>query len=141
MIVMTDFEEVQEVFDSATEISVYDNGNKASFESGSENFQKILTAWQQQIKGSRQMPAYGVSLDNYTRKEMLKGLWVEFTFGKVLECNQMPFEKLLINVQKENQGLNLIRYLKKKGYDGRCFYLDFDNRDMSEFYAVISKIV
>ena len=68
---------------------------------------------------------------------MKKGLWVEFSFEKVLECNGMPFEKILVSVLKDSQGVNLIRYNTNCGYDGRCFYLDLIGKNMGNFYDLL----
>ena len=86
------------------------------------------------------MPAYGVSLDKKTVKAMKNGLWVEFDFGKLTEYNGMPFEKLLVEVGKEFYGFNIIRYTSERGYDGRCFYIDLVNKNMSDFYNILMDI-
>ena len=127
-------EEICEVFDSAEAVNVYYNGVKTVYSAGSEEYNKILAIWNKMIDGAHDMPAFGVSLDRYTKEEMKKGLWVEFGFGKVLECNGMPFEKLLVSVEKDSQGFNLIRYNTNCGYDGRCFYLDLVGKNMGNFY-------
>ncbi|MDE7082602.1 MAG: hypothetical protein K2O89_02735 [Clostridia bacterium] len=134
MIVM---EEIVEAFDSAETVSVYNDGDKTVYSSGEEEYAKILACWNEMIDGAHDMPAFGVSLDNYTRQEMKQGLWVEFDFGKVLECNGMPFEKLLISVKKSFQGFNLIRYNADCGYDGRCFYLDLVGKNMDNLYNLL----
>ena len=129
--------EIFEVFDEAEIINVYIGGVKTAYSAGEEEYKKILASWNEMIDGAHDMPAYGVSLDNLTRKEMKSGLWVEFDFGKVLDCNEMPFEKLLIKVEKDYYGFNLIRYNTNYGYDGRCFYLDLNGKNMGNFYDLL----
>lgn len=129
--------EIFEVFDEAEIINVYNDGIKTAYSSGEEEYKKILVSWNEMIDGAHDMPAYGVSLDNLTRKEMKSGLWVEFDFGKVLACNEMPFEKLLVKVEKDYYGFNLIRYNTNYGYDGRCFYLDLNGKNMGNFYDLL----
>ena len=91
------------------------------------------------IFGAHEMPAYGVSLNDETTKAMKSGVWAEFSFGRELSSGGMPYEKLLINVEPEWTGFNLIRYTAKHGYDGRCFYYDLVSKDMSSFYDCLTK--
>ena len=130
-------EEIHEVFDCADTINVYNGGAKTVYSSGGKEYSKILACWNDMINGAHDMPAFGVSLDRYTKEEMKKGLWVEFDFKKLLECNGMPFQKLLISVEKGAQGFNLIRYNSDVGYDGRCFYLDLVGKNMGKFYDLL----
>ena len=130
-------EEINETFDYAEIINVYNNGAKTSYFSGGKEYNEILACWNDMIDGAHDMPAFGVSLDNYTKEEMKKGLWVEFDFKKILECNGMPFEKLLVSVEKDSQGFNLIRYNSDYGYNGRCFYLDLVGKNMGNFYDLL----
>ncbi len=131
MVVM---EEICEAFDDAEKITVIKEGNEKSYLIGSYEYKMVSDAFGNLTEGSRQMPALGVSLNNETLKAKKQGVWVEFDFGKVLECCGMPFEKLLFEVKEEYYGFNLIRYTSKYGYDGRCFYLDLVDKNMSEFY-------
>ncbi len=130
-------EEIYEVFDCADIINVYNDGTKTVYSSGGKEYNKILACWNEMVSGAHDMPAFGVSLDSYIKEEMKKGLWVEFDFKKVLECNGMPFERLLISVEKDSQGFNLIRYNSDVGYDGRCFYLDLVGENMGKFHELL----
>ena len=134
---MVIMEEITEVFDYSEIINVYNDGAKTVYSSGDKEYNRILACWNDMTNGAHDMPAFGVSLDSYTKKEMKKGLWVEFDFGKTLECNGMPFEKLLVSVEKDSQGFNLIRYNLNCGYDGRCFYLDLVGKNMGNFYDLL----
>ena len=64
------------------------------------------------------MPAVGVSIDNLTREEMKSGSWIELEFDQCYIFNEMPFDALLIKVEKDNYGFNLIRRHNGK-YEGR----------------------
>ncbi len=132
--------EIQNVFTEAEEINVYNEGVKVTYSSENDNYKKILENWNSTIENSYQMPAFGVSINNYTVEEMKHGLWVEFCFGKQIERSQMPFEKLLVNVNKNYYGFNVIRYTSQRGYDGRCYYLDLNGNNMDNFYDFLSKL-
>lgn len=137
---MVIMEEIYEAFDSAEKINIYNEGTVITFGSGDKNYVKILGAWNELLKKSHQMPAFGVSLNDLTVAEMKKGLWVEFEFGKQTECGGMPFEKLLAEVKKDNYGFNIIRYTAEYGYDGRCVYIDLEGNNMGNFYDVLLNI-
>lgn len=128
--------ELNEVFDYAKEINIYYNGIKTFYRVGDDNFSKILTSWNSMLVGGHTMPAFGVSLNSQTIEGMQRGLWIEFKFEKQFEVNELPFKKLLINIQKDYTGFNIIRYNSQRGYDGRCFYYSLD-KDMSEVYNLI----
>lgn len=127
-------------FEQAENINIYNEGVITSYAAGSKQFGKILTSWTDMISQVHLMPAYGVSLNDYTLEALQKGLWVEFDFGKQLESEGMPYEKLLIQVAKGNYGFNLIRYNSVGGYDGRCFYYDLNGKSMGELYDLLLKI-
>lgn len=125
--------------DYAKSVSVYNDGESRIYKVGEDKFNLICTEWKSMIFGAHEMPAYGVSLNDETVKAMKSGVWAEFSFGRELSSGGMPYEKLLINVQPEWTGFNLIRYTAKHGYDGRCFYYDLVNKDMSSFYDCLIK--
>ena len=127
-------------FEQAENINVYNEGVITSYAAGSKQFGNILKCWTDMISQVHIMPAYGVSLNDYTLEALQKGLWVEFDFGKRLESDGMPYEKLLIQVAKGNYGFNLIRYNSVGGYDGRCFYYDLNGKSMGELYDLLLKI-
>lgn len=78
------------------------------------------------------MPALGVSLDEQTKQDMQQGLWLQFEYGDIKVCNELPFDTLLIHVEKDFTGLNVIRG-NQGNYWGRCFYLGLKS-DMNELY-------
>ena len=129
-----------EIFDNSSSIILYSEGASHKFHRGEEEYSRILQSWDELICDAIPMPAYGVSIDKLTREEMKSGKWVEFVFDGRCEFNEMPFEKLLVKVEDEYCGFNLIRYLPEDGYFGRCFYMQLDDKNMSKFSSVISKI-
>ncbi len=133
-------EELDNIFNEAEEIIVYDNDVKTSYKAGSPKYGEILESWNITISSAHQMPALGVSIDEYTRKELKSGIWLEFCFDTVYECCGMPFEKLLIGLDKEYYGFNLIRYTAEHGYEGRCFYLDLFGKNTNDLYDLLSNI-
>jgi len=134
------YEEIQQAFSQAQEIVVYSDGDKRTYESGDKEYTAVLDCWYGLLDKSRQMPAYGVSLDRETRKELEKGLWLEFIFDGSRKCFGMPFSKLLISVKAEHFGFNVIRYDVTRGYDGRCFYIDLDGKNMQSIYDLLLKL-
>ena len=127
-------------FTTAESLNVYNDGELTVIEKDDEKFDGIMVGWSRIVEGAHDMPAFGVSINNLTLKELNHGLWVEFVFGKKYESNGMPYEKLLINVQKDFYGFNLIRYTAESGYDGRCFYYDLVNKNMGDFYDLLLNI-
>lgn len=121
-------------------INVYHNGEKSTFYTDDSQFCQILTCWQDYLSTAREMPAYGVSLDQETKCAMQFGTWLEFEFADKNTYNGMPFEKLLVEINCDHSGCNLIRYNAIDGHDGRCFYLDFDHT-MQKLYQVLLQTI
>lgn len=129
--------ELENVFDNAEKINVYNDGAVNVYGNGEKAFDEILVGWKAMIDGAHEMPAFGVSIGRLTRQEMQKGVWTEFVFDREYEHNGMPFEKLLINVKKDYYGFNLVRYTAEHGYEGRCFYYDLVGKNMGNFYNIL----
>lgn len=140
MVNMVVMEEIYEVFDKSEKIAVYSDGVKCEYSPSDANFANILAKWNELITDSHRMPAYGVSINEYTLESLKSGLWVEFIFGKEYSCGGMPFQKLLVEVKEGFYGFNIIRYTKKYGYDGRCFYIDLNGKTMTDFYAFLADL-
>ncbi len=122
----------------AQSVKVYENGEASAYCVGERKFEEICVAWNGMRAGARQRPASGVRLNDETVHALNDGVWAEFVFDKELSADGMPFERLLVNVQPEWSGFNIVRYTAEYGYDGRCFYFDLAN-DMSGFYNVLIK--
>lgn len=133
-------EEVSEVFCYSENITIYQDGVSCEYVCGSDGYKQTLDGWLNLLEGSHQMPAFGVSINALTLKEREKGLWVEFGFKKEYEVSGLPFEKLLIEVNPDYYGFNIIRFTSDRGYDGRCFYIDLVNKNMADFYDILLKI-
>ncbi|MGN0814171.1 MAG: hypothetical protein ACI4MH_02950 [Candidatus Coproplasma sp.] len=134
------FDEIFESFKESEKINVYFNGKSKSYFSGSEEYSGIISNWYDMTEGARQMPAYGVSLNSEAQKAMKNGLWIEFIFSQACECSGMYFEKLLVEVQGEHTGFNVIRYNTKYGYDGRCYYIDLIGKNMAKLSKYLLQI-
>ena len=133
----TPFNTLPDVFDKSTNITIFKNGTEYSYFKGDDKFEILLSSLKTITKNSKDMPAFGVSLDNETKQEKLKGIWFELKFKNTLHFNDMPFDALLFKVEKDNSGFNLIR--KNNGtYDGRCFYLNL-NSNMGDLYKLINQ--
>lgn len=125
---------LEKMADYAKSVKVYNDGETEVYKVGEDKFNLICTEWNNMIFGAHEMPAFGVSLHRETVNAVQSGVWVEFSFGRELLSSGMPYEKLLVSVEPQNTGFNIIRYTAKHGYDGRCFYYDLVNKDMSSFY-------
>ncbi len=132
--------EIAKVIEEAKAAVVYKEGRAYLFEKGTDEFKNIVGSWEVMTEKALPMPAFGVSIDEHTRAEMKKGVWIEFVFGKEQVIQEMPFEKLLICCKEDFRGFNLIRYWDGK-YFGRCFYLDLREKSMQEFCDCLEKVV
>lgn len=123
----------------AKSVNVYINGATTAYIAGDDKFKEICAQWNNMLVGARQMPAFGVSLNGQTVKALKSGVWAEFVLKGQFSTDGMPYEKLLVNVQSEWTGFNIIRYTSERGYDGRCFYYDLIGKNMSDFYNCLVK--
>ena len=127
------------IISSAESVVVYTSGEKINIDRDNESFGLIVDEFLEMIDGGYDMPAFGVSLDTETRNVMSTGLWLEFVFDKTHEYNDMPFESLLIELNPEYSGFNLIRKANGK-YEGRCFYISLVDKDMSKLCLMVNSI-
>lgn len=126
-------------FKQANSITVYSNGETINYAKDNKQYVDILDFLKDICEGSREMPAYGVSLNEETKMEMQNGLWIELNFNKTKTHNEMPFDSLLIRVEKEYQGFNIIRG-QKGMYEGRCFHIYCPQNTMENLYNYLQKI-
>ena len=132
----TPLKELNQYFNASSEIIIYNNGvvhNCTKTESAT-----LLETLQQMLTNSHEMPALGVSLDNETRNELKNGLWLEFNYKTTQTYNEMPFDSLLIKVEPDNSGFNVLRKHDNL-YEGRCYYINLDC-NMSALYNKILEI-
>ena len=126
-------------FNICSAICVSYNGEEYVFENGSDEYDKIMSTALDFMKNSHEMPALGVSLDNETKSAKKTGLWLELKFNKTLNYLDMPFDSLLINIEKGNSGCNIIRG-NNGVYEGRCYYLNH-SKTMDTLYDNILSII
>ena len=106
-----------------SQIVVFNQGSTSVFNHNDDKFEMILNAFLNTIKNAIEMPAFGVSLHDETTSALKLGTWIEFVFDRPQSHNDMPFESLLVSVEPDHTGINLVRKQNGK-FDGRCFYLD-----------------
>ncbi len=126
----------QELFNEVQSIEIYNNGQQVKMtQSDLDDFEKIFC---DAIEEARQVPALGVAIDNLVKEDMKEGIWIKFIFEKTFIKSEMPFDELLINVQKNSSGFNIIR--GNNGiYDGRCYYLEL-NSNLDKLYEFIENL-
>lgn len=130
--------ELTDAVQTAGRIIVIADGREHCFEKGDAAFRAIIKAWNEMTATAIRMPAFGVSIDELTRREMKQGLWTEFRYEKETSCAGMAFDRLLVCVKEEFRGFNVVRHVQGK-YQGRCFYVDLSGGDMSGFAAAVKK--
>lgn len=122
-----------DLFSEVSMIEYYNDGEQ--FELSPQQQEKFEEFFCQALEGSRQMPAFGVSLHELTMQSMQSGIWVKFIYPKTMIKSEMPFNSLLINITKDCHGINLIR--GNEGiFEGRCYYLDLENT-LDEVYQFL----
>ena len=132
--------ELKDIAALAESINVYNNGEITIYGQNEEPYNQIVEGWTVLCKNAHEMPAFGVSLNNETIEARNVGLWVEFVFDETKSHNNMMFEKLLIKVEKEWHGFNIVRYNEKNGYGGRCYFIDLVGKNMSQFYDILANL-
>ena len=118
---------------SADSIELRHNGKSYQIDTNS-----ITTILQEMLKNSHEMPALGVALDNETKTAMQTGYWLEFNYKDTHTYNDMYFDKLLIEVNPEFGGFNIIRHHDNE-YSGRCYYIQLSNT-MQTLYNYLNNI-
>jgi len=110
-------------------VNIYRNGKVERLASDNEYFIDTISQVKQLFNNTREMPAFGVALHSDVVESLKSGVWLEFVYEQPNEFNEMIFEKLLFNVNKEDLGFNVMRFNHGE-YGGRCFYFDIINNDM-----------
>lgn len=132
-------ENVIDCFSNVTSINIYIDNEKSSFSKDDDEFSSILSALNSLTNESHEMPAFSVSLDYETKKAIKSGAWLELNFNCNHAVNDMPFSSLLIEVDESFYGFNLIRKYSGK-YEGRCFYLNLNDKNMSSLYSILTSL-
>ena len=124
-------------FSEAEMINFYKNGQQ--IELSANQIEEIDVLFNEAIEDAICMPAFGVSIDNLTKQEMKSGLWLEFMFYSRQIRNEMPFDSILIKIEKNHHGINLIRGIEGI-YEGRCFYFDLGEKNLDKLYEYLSSL-
>ena len=125
-----------EIFSEAQMVKVYNDGQEIVMSQQVKS--DFDTLFVEALDGARQMPAFGVSIHKLTVEEMKSGIWVKFIYQQTMEADGMPFDELLVHVQKDMHGVNIIRG-NGGSYNGRCFYLDL-NGTLDEVYDFLANL-
>lgn len=126
-----------DLFDQVKAVEIYNNGELVNL--SSDEFDKFENLFSDALENSRQTPAYGVSIHDLTIKEMKSGIWLRFKFEQTIYKSQMPFDELLMKIDKNSYGVNIIRGNNGR-YEGRCYYLELENNfdNLYDFITTIS---
>lgn len=125
-----------EIFSEAQMVKVYNDGQEIVMSQQVKS--DFDTLFVEALDDARQMPAFGVSIHKLTVEEMKSGIWVKFIYQQTMEADGMPFDELLVHVQKDMHGVNIIRG-NGGSYNGRCFYLDL-NGTLDEVYDFLANL-
>ena len=125
-----------DIFGEAQMVKVYNDGQEIVM--SEESKAEFDTLFVEALDNARQMPAFGVSIHKLTVEEMKSGIWVKFIYQQTMEADGMPFDELLVHVQKDMHGVNIIRG-NGGSYNGRCFYLDL-NGTLDEVYDFLANL-
>lgn len=132
------YNNLEEVFADSYQIDLLINNEKYEYDNNNQEYYKILVLFDEMLTGSREVPALGVSLDNETRKAIKNGVWLEFNYDITRYNNDLPFDSLLIEVNQNYGGFNIIRKYNNK-YEGRCFYINLENNSkMNKLYNYLT---
>lgn len=105
---------------------IFENGKRKEIKKANVEFDIIYNKIENLFYNSHLMPAFGVSLHNETLNAIKCESWLQINFSKEMIKNDLPFNALIFKLE-ETSGINLIRLHNKK-YDGRCIYLDFNEK-------------
>ena len=85
------------------------------------------------------MPALGVSLHNETIEAINNGIWIMLIYNTKQMVDDMCFDELLIKVEKDFSGFNIIRG-NNNVYDGRCYYVNLNKTMLSLYDWILSRV-
>lgn len=127
-------EDVQQYLINPTNAQIIINGECAEV----KNIDKLSNVLKTMLQHSHTMPAFGVSINSETQKEIKKGVWLKLIFNQTKWVNGMNFDELLIQVEPTFSGFNVIRG-NNNVYDGRCYYIDLVDNTMDNLYQCITR--
>ena len=91
------------------------------------------------FENAQQSPAFCVCMKENVQEEIKQGYWVKFVYADKQIRNEMPYDELLIHIEKNISGVNVLR--GNDGiFEGRCYYFDLENNldDVYEFIENLS---
>lgn len=136
-----EIQDISEVFEACSSIEVIRSGMSVTYNCDSPVRAKILKALSVMNEKGYEMPALGVSLDRLTKTEMKTGVWLKLNYDEVCSHFGMTFDCLVIGVQEEYCGYNIIRGLDGK-YEGRVYYYNLsDGNNMKPLSDCIKDLV
>ena len=101
--------------------------------------EKITNTMYDVCKDSHDIPALSISIHEETMKNLQQNMWLIFKYSKTQYHSEIPFDELLIEVNPNYYGFNIIRKYRGK-YEGRCFYITLNN-DMRKLYDCINTLI
>ena len=133
---INEYSNIKKYFSRTNEIVIVCDNNYIICDNN--NCEKIKNSINDICINSYEMPALGVSIHEQTIEYMKKGLWLIFKYNNTQYHNGMPFDELLIEVNPDYYGFNIIRKYKGR-YDGRCYYINLNN-DMGKLFDALRSI-
>ncbi|MBQ3502565.1 MAG: hypothetical protein IJA72_02770 [Clostridia bacterium] len=104
-----------------------------------KNINELNFVLNNMLNDSHVLPALGVSIHHETLVAMQTGVWLKLQYNGTQAVDDMPFDELLIEVNPDFNGFNIIR--GNRGiYEGRCYYIDLVTTNMSELYDCVIKL-
>lgn len=104
---------------------IFIDGKKKYVDKKNFRFEALKDELKSVFISANLMPAFGVSLHEETQNEMQSNRWLQINFSQTQWKNGLPFDSLLIKIEKTS-GFNLIRLYENK-YSGRCLFLALDD--------------
>ena len=127
--------DLNDVINNCTAAQVYVDGKQK--ELGKDELAALKAVFEKMNVGGYEMPGYGVSIDSLTREELKSGVWVRLMCPERVYRGDIPFESLLIKVDENYCGYNLIREYEGK-YQGRVFYFNLqEGKTMRDLYTFL----
>lgn len=131
-----EYPDIYEAINACEKIEITIDGNVTQLNYENCEYEAILNELNKMLEESHEMPAFGVSLDHETKESKKSGVWLELKYSETIIHNEMPFDSLLIQVEKDWSGFNI--YRGNKGvYEGRCYYIDLVDNNMDNLYDLL----
>lgn len=123
-------------FEQKSDIIIYKDSQ--IIELNIEQKQEFEDLFNNAFENAKQMPAYAVCLNEMVKEEIKHGYWVKFIYSETQIKNEMPFDELLIHIEQDSSGVNILR--GNNGiFEGRCYYFDLEN-NLNDVYEFINQL-